>query len=1151
MKVIQKTSSFGISKYIKIATNTRIAGMMSTFMLMIFAGLMVYPIVLKNSNAEATVVPSTTELVVETGKNTASVDITPGSSAGSFAVSDSSNEAAFTVTTNNLTGYSLNLTGNDTTGRLINNDIAYIDTLSSDVDETTFINGAAATYNNKWGYRLTFNGVTSTNYLAAPTTSSRTIYTTTAPNTTADSFAIGVGVRADYTKPAGSYTNTFVLNAVGNPISYQINYLDTTGPNGTTGSDVLGLPEAEDAADVVASAFTLSATIPTKTDYTFSGWCDGTVTHTPGGDSTCSGTVYQAGDAYTFSPAPSTGTATANLYAMWEANPINIQDFTATMCQAQASSDSIEVMDARDDNRYTVRYINGNCWMTQNLRYVGDTGSTSGSMIMKSATSNTSGNTTLTYTDLTNGNDYDEARIHNSGNTTNGVWYNYAAASAGYVTSNQHSTDESIYSVCPAGWRLPTNSEQSGITPYKDAYFNGGSAVTGGFYLNGSVITTGSGLWWSSTPYPSDSNYRYYLYYDGSSLGTNFTNRNFGFYVRCIRNTSSVSITFDGNGATSGSMSNQVFNATGTSTNISGRLNPNTFTRTGYYFAGWNTAADGSGTNYDDNVVYSVTSVTSDITVTLYAQWIDSSRTIQDFTKSMCSTQASSNIIKLRDARDDNVYSVRYINGNCWMVQNLKYVGDTGSDPGSMVMKATTSNINADTTISYADLSTGNSYDYARIHDSGNITNGVWYNYAAASVMTITGSSNTTNATYDVCPKGWKLPTNSNQSSVTSYRTEYNPVTSGWYDSNGNNYPSGFGIWWSSTSGGSNIRYRLLWEPNNNNKFNANNWDYNQRYIGLSVRCIRNVSSTTVTFNGNGATGGSMNPQVINTSGSGNPSGALNLNAFTRAGYRFTGWNTAADGSGTSYADGATYTATTSGDTAITLYASWTFDGPTMQNLTAATCESLASSQSVPAIDARDDNIYNIRYINGNCWMTQNLRFTGTSLSSSTSNVADTYTDASPYQVNSGNGYADLSVGNDYTQARIHVATSDQVPEDATYTAKDMGVWYNYAAASAGTITGSSSTGAQTYDICPKGWKLPSSEFSSVYSYVEEFAPITGGYYKDGNRTSAMNGDWWGANTAAPNTKTSRREAYYNGKVIEGGGKMRQYGCYIRCVLSS
>jgi uncharacterized repeat protein (TIGR02543 family) len=47
---------------------------------------------------------------------------------------------------------------------------------------------------------------------------------------------------------------------------------------------------------------------------------------------------------------------------------------------------------------------------------------------------------------------------------------------------------------------------------------------------------------------------------------------------------------------------------------------------------------------------------------------------------------------------------------------------------------------------------------------------------------------------------------------------------------------------------------------------------------------------------------------------------ALTANAFTRTGYTFAGWNTAADGSGTPYADMASYPFNAS----VTLYAQWT-----------------------------------------------------------------------------------------------------------------------------------------------------------------------------------------------------------------------------------
>jgi uncharacterized repeat protein (TIGR02543 family) len=70
----------------------------------------------------------------------------------------------------------------------------------------------------------------------------------------------------------------------------------------------------------------------------------------------------------------------------------------------------------------------------------------------------------------------------------------------------------------------------------------------------------------------------------------------------------------------------------------------------------------------------------------------------------------------------------------------------------------------------------------------------------------------------------------------------------------------------------------------------------------------------TVTFNGNGSTGGSMATQ------SGSAAAALTSNGFTRTGFTFSGWNTVAAGGGTAYANGATYSFSAS----VTLYAQWT-----------------------------------------------------------------------------------------------------------------------------------------------------------------------------------------------------------------------------------
>ena len=73
----------------------------------------------------------------------------------------------------------------------------------------------------------------------------------------------------------------------------------------------------------------------------------------------------------------------------------------------------------------------------------------------------------------------------------------------------------------------------------------------------------------------------------------------------------------------------------------------------------------------------------------------------------------------------------------------------------------------------------------------------------------------------------------------------------------------------------------------------------------------------TITFNANGGEG-SMEPQRFEVG----VDTALNTNAFTRENYNFIGWNTAADGSGATYADEGAILELT-GD--MTLYAQWQF----------------------------------------------------------------------------------------------------------------------------------------------------------------------------------------------------------------------------------
>ncbi len=98
--------------------------------------------------------------------------------------------------------------------------------------------------------------------------------------------------------------------------------------------------------------------------------------------------------------------------------------------------------------------------------------------------------------------------------------------------------------------------------------------------------------------------------------GTFTTDANTTLYAEWTANTYQVA--FDGNGADSGSMSNQNFTY-----DVAQNLTANAYTKTGYVFSDWNTQADGSGTGYTDGQSVSNLTAINGATVTLYAQWAD------------------------------------------------------------------------------------------------------------------------------------------------------------------------------------------------------------------------------------------------------------------------------------------------------------------------------------------------------------------------------------------------------------------------------------------------------------------------------------------------------------------------------------------------
>lgn len=488
-----------------------------------------------------------------------------------------------------------------------------------------------------------------------------------------------------------------------------------------------------------------------------------------------------------------------------------IQDLTLSECQSQASDADLTVKDKRDDNEYTVRYINGACWMTQNLRLAGG-------RTLASEDSNVASSWSFPSNSLTSDDSYTEARSLISSNTSYGGYYNYCAASAGTVCSSS-SEQDTTQDICPKGWRLPTLNEMNGIRSYVSAF----SPVLSGSYRNGALLGTGSdGNWWSATAF--DGSDRYILSYSSyGRLRTIDGSKGDGYSVRCIRsNPGTLTINFDGNGSTGGSTASQQIAAGNTAS-----LNANGFTRTGYAFTGWNTAADGSGTSYADGAEYAVTPATGDATVTLYAQWKSQVNYIQNFTLADCQAQASSGNVTVVDSRDNNSYTVRYINGACWMTQNLRL-------SGGRTLTSADSNVASSWSFPSTPLA-GSSYSYTapQVTISSNTSYGGYYNFCAASAGTNCQTSSAVNTTYDICPKGWRLPTRTEFDGITSYSSAFSPVLSGRYN-DGSLYDTGSnGRWWSATARDSSRQYYLHYTGS------SLYTSFSIKDRGFSVRCIR------------------------------------------------------------------------------------------------------------------------------------------------------------------------------------------------------------------------------------------------------------------------------------------------------------------------
>ena len=189
--------------------------------------------------------------------------------------------------------------------------------------------------------------------------------------------------------------------------------------------------------------------------------------------------------------------------------------------------------DTRDGNTYTVsKLADGKCWMTQNLRIAGKT--------LTPTDSDVTTNYTIPASSLSGFSAYDTSNAYVDNDGGFYTWYTATAGTGTQALSTQG--QNTTVSICPKGWRLPTNGNSN--SEFQALYNNYNSSSTlrsnpvnltlSGYVRSSSRYGQGSnGYYWSSTVNSSD--HAYFLYLSASYVSpAGANNKGDGFSVRCI-----------------------------------------------------------------------------------------------------------------------------------------------------------------------------------------------------------------------------------------------------------------------------------------------------------------------------------------------------------------------------------------------------------------------------------------------------------------------------------------------------------------------------------------------------------------------------------------------------------------------------------------
>jgi len=1045
--------------------------------------------------ATGTATAATTSITIANLDKTSSINVTPTSDGAAFA---SGGIISFDVTTNNNAGYIVELYDLVNEGKLINTEDneLYLEAIT----DNYYTNATFPT--NKWGIKpssyvdigesnleetVKDNTGDDAKYIPfiAESSGNETIYVLPldlSSSAGSKSYTIETGAKVDNTMKSGAYESSFSFLALAAPTPYSVAY------SSNTEDTVTNMPATQSSQGGISeTTISLSNLVPERAHYSFTGWCSVQPTTNNGTDS-CSGTVYNpdgAGTNLTFG-IDQTTTNTTTLYAMWQ-----IDTFTCT-------------------KQYRLENADG----------------TWGEYIIDEVETINYGAPLCSYSKTSpTGYHQDEEQSLILGQTTENV-----TRSIDFYRNLYSLNRTDVF-----------DGETLVNSPISAPRYRWGSIVTLTENQVANTTCTGYNLpvWTTDdVDLDVDTGYEISFIMPMHSVDITMTSTSYAIpqEVTLSKTGGASGITIDGTTYTgsTASLTCDTHTISGVYTN-------------GYSFDSWSAA---NGVTVADTTAASTTITVSEPgSLTLNGK---SLLAMQNVTMSDCPTTPT----QVYDNRDGTTYTIgRLADGKCWLLDNLALdLTDTTILNGLSALNTNASDASLISLRSgnraagqqYATsgvsdwVSESNNYNFSfsvpliKTIDKDVIPSsgyqgkvGVYYNYCAASAGSYCYGDDTTeggssgNATNDICPFGWSLPTQNNYYNLylaydsvdADYVNALRVPFSGYVSSGSPLYQGSYGYFWMSTK---YTNTHMMTLGISGSRANVYNESRDRGRTAVSVRCILDATtiSDITTMQQFGALGPSAKANVIN-----------------------------------SMVEGQAYT------------------------LTDARADSNGVSESYSVAKLAD----------GNVWLLDNLRLDLTdatvqsNLTSSTTNASDTTlgylkgTTSRDASTNPDGKYATAGVTsswstNSYSAPLINTA-SKKTTGTGGYEAGKYGVYYNYCAASAGSYcygdgtSEGTSSGNATEDICPKGWRMPTSgasgEHQALYdaygsddaSFIDALRTPLPGSFSGGHAGSQGSSGFFWSSTRGNNSYMYALTVTASSVRPQNNRAGRANGFSVRCIL--